>query len=178
MKSSLLFFLATAFLTSCAASGYEIVEQYDHLESINRTFMSGNRLGPDKKSATYELYLNALRYDWRTGEILYYLVVRYNADEWLLIQRGKTLTLALDGQKLPLWGEGSAGERNVFHAGSGQKYHSEQAWYQVTAEQLSRIASAKTITVQVRGDNGRVEENCSSRNLKRFTNFINKYVQR
>ncbi|MFQ5652081.1 MAG: hypothetical protein ACE5IY_19295 [bacterium] len=173
--------LAILLFSHCiATSKVDIVTDHNELEGFRKTHTVGN-LVVEQTTATggfvYELFLNALRLDWRTGERLYYLVVRYNGIEGLLLRTDKPLVLTVDGARLSLPGEGAGAEdRAIFQGGDGP-YVTEQARYQLTAAQLTRLASASEASVKISGEKRSLEIRLSPRNLRAFKQFVAQYVK-
>lgn len=149
--------LLLVLLQSCAAPRkpeIEFASDYDRLEGIRRTYTVGN-LAASKQTADgqfdYEVFLNVLRLDWRTGELYYYLVVRYNGREWLTLNTNRPLVLFLDAKRMSLAGEGlQAAVRERLQDGD-MTYMSEQGRYQISPRQLQDLVNAGEVRVQLEG---------------------------
>ncbi len=137
--------------------------------------MSDNLLETESGSPPREVvWLNASRVfiDYRDSR--YFLEVTYMATDevgFLEIPAGETLTLTLDGKAMRLKGTGSANlrkrEKNLLR---------EVAIYEVTREQLQRIATANEVKVGIQGRNGLVQREFKEPNFKKFQKFVTFYA--
>lgn len=124
------------------------------------------------------LWLNASRIADPSKRPRYYLEIRYETvpqKGWLHIPAGPSLVLRVDGEKMSFSGPGSASMRQTTPAGTLL----ESAVYPVTAEQLTRLSSARNVEVEVLGSDGtRVYRKFAPQNTARFMEFMGNHVNR
>jgi hypothetical protein len=153
----------------CATDAPDVTAYYDPVSGL-RTDLMENQL-PSSDQPRELLWLNASRVPNGFKAYRYFLEVRYMATEqagWLEIRPGESLTLIVDGQTMKFDGSGSLNMRKESKKGIVR----ESAIYEVTREQLRRIASAKNVVVQVRGANGLIERQFKLENFQRFQRFV------
>ncbi len=173
--------VACVILHGCfLGSRVNVVTESDEYGDIQRTYTTGN-LVVEKRSATgefqYELFLNALRLDWRTGERYFYLVVRYNGRDWLWLEPGKPLVVVADGNRIVLPGEGSGAEdRSQAQDGTGA-YFSEQARFELGPARLREIAAARSVSIQVPTKTHPLNLPLRTRTVKVLHKFVLRYLQ-
>jgi hypothetical protein len=87
----------------------------------------------------------------------------------LEIEPGDSLLVRIDGEILKLrTREGSVGFRSILRDGS----HSEIAGFDLTIDELRRIAHAKTGEIRLRGARMHVDATLTADNLKKFRQFV------
>lgn len=90
----------------------------------------------------------------------YFIRVEYSGINWLFIPDGNTFHVKVDDEMLTLSGAGSAGDRNTYDIDPYGSQKSENpihvrevALYQITADQIRKIAAAKKIQYRLMGAN-------------------------
>ena len=90
----------------------------------------------------------------------YFIRVEYKGLDWLFIPAGETLYLKTDGQMFPLSGDGNANSRKTYDTdpyGYRKDPHAihvdEVALYEITAEQIRKLAASGQIQYRLVGQN-------------------------
>lgn len=115
------------------------------------------------------LWLNAYRDYSDRYHYRYYLEVIYGAREdagYLEIGPGRSLTIMADNQEMNFTGLGSLSKDQS----KGAVF--ETARYEATADDIHRIASARKVTVQVRGRHGIINREFAPENSEKFRKFV------
>lgn len=165
--------IATFLLAGCATQAPDVSSYYDQVTGL-RTDLMENELEASGQPSEI-VWLNASRVwrDYRTSEL--YLEASYMAMQergYLEIPPGKTLTLIVDGKPLVFDGSGSTNMRKPYK----RQFVRETALYPVTKAQLQKIASAKDIKVQIKGNNGLIEREFKPENFERLRKFVSHYA--
>ncbi|MBN2505911.1 MAG: hypothetical protein JXQ71_04380 [Verrucomicrobia bacterium] len=165
---------AACLLAGCARTLPD-VGTYTDASGLSTSLLENNRLPSPVEPPREIVYLNASRIFKTATEAVYYLEVEYMARKetgLLDIPYGQTLTLVLDGRARKFSGAGSINLRQ----GGSEQIVRERALYQVTREDLQRIASARKVEVQIKGNNGLVVREFDQENHKRFRLFVITYA--
>ena len=135
-----------------------------------RTDLIGENLLDTVEPAREMIWLNASRVFKNRETAVYYLEVHYAARSetgFLDIDPGQSLTIVADGQEIKLAGIGSLNTRktsdNVVH---------EDAIYEASATDISKLAYAAKATVKVKGQKGIVIREVSQQNFDKFKAFL------
>jgi hypothetical protein len=177
----------TALLCGCATLGVPssgVQEIRDDFRGTTVYRMWGNTLSGGgniltglEPTASIDVDLNAQKaIPASAANPSYSLVVEYRAPDWLFIKDGQSLSMIIDGEPLHFRGDGSMQNREVGRVGYRGGV-TERAFYQVTPEQLRRIASATTIRVRVDGDSRYVERTMSPEIIANFHKFVTMHVK-
>jgi len=174
-----LFFLLFC-LCGCATS-YKIKSISDNFDGYTIHRLTGNRLsGSELFNSPVEL--NCQVYINRNGLKSYFLIVQYNdyslnlsswgliTASWLFIQRGESLILLVDGERIGFEGEGSIDHRNVYSGNIEEK-----AWYDISRHNLEKIANAYNVEVKIIGSEYYVQRQFSEKNISNFYKFISEF---
>ena len=168
MKRYLLQFAALLLLAGCATKAPEVTTVYDPLGK--RTDLLENELQSPGQPREI-VWLNASR-DWKNfDQAAYYLEVEYMARNevgYLEIPPGPSLTVIADGQPLKFDGAGSSNLRKPYN----KEIVRERAIYPTTKKALQKIALAKQVKVQIKGNRGLVERDFAKDNIDRFRKFV------
>lgn len=174
-------FLSQTLNSSCATTEARtnIVVDRDDFEGTTNIHTIGNRIAEEKAPSgefIYEIFLNAMRLDWRYGETLYFLVVRYNGKDWAMLDADKPLALTIDGDRLALSGEGAGAEDRAVLKSEQGPYRSERLRYQVSADQMRKLAGAESVTARLAGKNRSFDIQLSQTNIDLFRDFTRSHV--
>jgi hypothetical protein len=145
------------------------VTSYVNPVSGRRTDMVGQNLLDAPGNNREMLWLNAYRDFADQYHYTYYLEVIYGAREdagYLDIGPGRSLTIIADNQELSFTGLGSLSKDTQ----KGALF--ETARYEVTADDIHRIANAKKVVVQVRGHHGLISREFGPENFEKFRKFV------
>jgi hypothetical protein len=115
------------------------------------------------------LWLNAYRDFADRYHYTYYLEVIYGAREdagYLEISPGRSLTIVADNQEMSFSGLGSLSKDRE----KGALF--ETARFEVSADDIHRIANARKVVVQVRGRQGLVTREFGPDNFDKFRKFV------
>lgn len=164
---------------SCAGLFYKVETIHDDFDgyTINRT--QGNEI-KGKGSTAFEIAtgvgsaveLNAQRFQLKGGIVSYSLIVKFTGTDWLFIKNGEALILLIDGERIGFQGEGSLNHRNV-----GRGWIEEQAWFDISLDDLLKIANAKEVRLKIIGSQYYIERTFVEFNFKNFKDFITKYCK-
>ncbi len=163
-----------AWLAGCAKPDKQgLYTHYDNINGDTVDMIADNKLElPNENDG--ELWLNASQINSAKGGRLYHLEVHFISNVgWLQIEQGETLALVIDGQDKKYEGSGSAN----FRKQTGKGIFTEDAIYRVTASDLRRIATAKSIRVTVYGVKGSVTREFGPANLDKFKAFATTYLK-
>ena len=174
MRKILIAYAALLLAIGCVTRAPEVGTHYDPMG--NRTdIMSDNLLdtpGPPREM----VWLNASRI-WRGYEkSVYYLEVEYMARNevgFLDIPPGQMLKITADGQTMQFSGNGSANLRRPFK----KELVRENAIFPVTKRDLQKIAAAKQVKVEIKGNKGLIQREFVKDNSDRFRKFVSLYAQ-
>ena len=176
MKShGILFLLGLILIAGCRTRVPDVVTNFDPITGQRTDLLSGNELESPQQPPREVVWLNAdrLAADAWNRQTKLYLQVDYMAKAetgFLEIPVGTTLILTVDGREMKLTGNGSFNKRNSREKG----FVNETALYQISRMDFSKIANAKTVKVQIRGNKGIVERDFSPENFKRFQEFLSR----
>ena len=92
---------------------------------------------------------------------------------FLEIPPGQMLKITADGQTMQFDGNGSANLRRPFK----KELVRENAIFPVTKSHLQRIAAAKEVKVEIKGNKGLVQREFAKDNTDRFRKFVSRYAQ-
>ena len=158
--------IVMAILSVCASCVGYTVETWQHNGAVI------DRMDDNTVSYTPRIEFNAQRYTSRIGKASYSLTVVYGDDRWLYIGQGQTLILLIDGVRLALAGNGSAGHRITLFAGNIL----EKAWYDISFRQLQKIAMATAVEINIIGRTDMVTDSLSRGNLENLQRFCREYA--
>ncbi|RMF83718.1 MAG: hypothetical protein D6736_20885 [Nitrospinota bacterium] len=163
----------TVWIAGCAPTKATVKTIRDTDKGYTIQQLQGNLLGGSRSYQTGRLYFNLERIERQDGQITYALLIEYEGENWLFIERGESLVLRINGQEQKLKGEGSWRSRDVSEAG----YAIERARYPLTLLDLLRLASAQRVEVEVIGSQRRVQGWFTEENFRYLRRFIADYVQ-
>jgi len=174
MKTEAIILLAgLSLIAGCATQPPDVTTNYQPVTGQRTDLMSENILETPQQPPREVIWLNAARVfkDYWNRKSVDYLEVNYMARSetgYLEIPLGNTLTLLVDGKEMKLSGNGSFNKRKTVK----DNFVSEVALYEVTREQLAKIAFAKQVKVRIKGANGVVERDFGPENFRRFQEFL------
>ncbi len=162
------------FLAGCATAQRDVATHYDPISGERTDVLNDNFLESPTDPPREEVMLNAAKVFNQGGRYSYYLEVYYQALEeagYLDIPPGNTLTLVVDGREMAFGGLGSVNSREV-------KYGTvlEMAIYETSAYALRTVASAKSVTVKIRGANGLIVREFKPQNFDKYRAFVEQFV--
>ena len=165
--------LFAMLVAGCATHPPDVSSYYDQATGLRTDLMENELEAPGQPREI--VWLNASRVfrDYKSSEL--YLEASYmamNDRGYLEIPPGKTLTVIADGKPMIFEGTGSANMRKPYK----KQFVRETALYPVTKAQLQKIASAKEVKVQIKGDNGLVEREFKPANFDRLRRFVSYYA--
>ena len=172
---TLAFGLGLVLIAGCATPPTPDVTTHVDSTTGLRTDLMGENLLESKGQSRELVWLNASRVYRNYSDAQYYLEVQYMArDEagYLEIPPGDTLTITGDGQALKLSGTGSTNMRRPYK----KELVREVAIYPVTRVQLQKIALAKDVKVEVRGNKGLIVREFNKENQERFRQFVTRFA--
>jgi hypothetical protein len=159
-KASLCIALAALYLSGCAAT---ISSFTDETTRANIVRMSGNRLS----GGIWKVELNAQRYE-KDGRISYSLIMVYVGPLFLIIEPGKSLTLAIDDKNIEIEGSGSERHRELVSPGLVEEI---TYYHNLDKELIRNIAYAHRVNVKVQGTKGMMERYFKKKNFSNFKKF-------
>ena len=167
------FLVCVLFVMGCATDAPDVTAYYDPISGRRTDLMENQLPAPDQPREL--LWLNASRVQKSLNAFRYYLEVRYMATEQaglLDISPGESLILLVDETTMKFNGSGSLNMRKDPKKGIVR----ESAIYEVTRDQLQKIADGKNVIVQVKGANGLVERQFKPENFQRLQRFMSASV--
>lgn len=155
----------------CATKPPATATYYDPVTG-RRTDLSENILqGPGTPREV--MWFNLFRDYTNPRKATYYVEVKYMAPKdagYLEIQPGETLTVIADGQPTKFDGSGSLNRRKTYR----KDFVTETAIYEVSKADLQKLAGAKQIKIQVKGNNGLVEREFTAENFENLKAFVSR----
>jgi len=127
------------------------------------------------------VYLDLFRTerDDQPGRVTYNIQIICLAERWMIIERGETLELRVEGSMVPFDGAGSENRRDL-SGGTWSRKRGERrevAFYPVTPDVLRRLAAQGEIAGQLLADVGTISLRSSQSDFKRVRKWIRKYVK-
>ena len=172
MKNFLMLIAALALVAGCETKPPATATAYDPITGA-RTDVSENLLQVEGTPREV-VYLNMFREYRSRRQSDYYFEAFYMAPKdagYLEIPPGQTLTIAADGDTLKFTGNGSLNRRRESRA-QKTDFVTETALYEVKKDDLQKLANAKKIKVQLRGNNGLVEREFVQENFDNLKAFV------
>lgn len=170
--------IAAFTMEACSSSmyhSYKVSTDRNDFDGIVNTQMSGNYLSESANSNT-SAWLNIQKtISTKTSVVNYALIVEYWATDWIFIGEGESLAFLIDGKRVGYSGEGSSKHRSTTTGMQGAVIQ-EVAYYQVTADFLHQIASAKEVRLRVNGSKGFFERQFREENFESVRRFVREYV--
>ena len=169
MKNLLVLLAILAVVAGCAVKPPPTATVYDPVTGA-RTDISENLL-PSPETPREVVWLNFFRDGRSSRRMSYYLEAKYMAPSdagYLEIPPGQTLTIMADGQPMKFDGNGSLNRRRTYR----KDFVTETALYDTTKADLQKLASAKKIKVQIKGNNGLVERDFGPENFENLKAFV------
>ena len=163
---------ALALVAGCQTKPPATATAYDPITGA-RTDVSENLLQTEGTPREV-VYLNMFREYRSRRQSDYYFEAFYMAPAeagYLEIPPGQTLTISADGDALKFIGNGSLNRRRAYKKDKIE-YVTEKALYEVKKEDLQKLANAKQIKMQLRGNNGLVEREFAPENFDNLKAFV------
>lgn len=168
--------VAAALALSGCAGGPAIVSTVNEITGHRVDRMSENRIGPVPCGLTRDpcVFLHAERIVVGQEDARYRLAAVYEGEEWLFIQAGNTLEFELTQGlgSFSLFGQGSKEHRKILES----KKLRETAYYEISANNLRRLAQSEKVRMKLHGDGFYVERSFSSANRRNFQAFAQKFL--
>lgn len=106
--------------------------------------------------------------------VLYNLILKYGpTSDWLFIDSGESLILLVDGTRMGFTGDGSSQYRNVLSGGSIV----EKSYYEITPDQILKIANAKEVSVKIIGSQYYAERKFLKSTFNNFKKFYEEFLK-
>ena len=167
------FAAVAALLAGCATHAPDVSSYVDQMTGLRTDLMENELDAPGQPREI--VWLNASRVFRSQNESDLYLEATYMAMKdrgYLEIPPGKTLTVIADGKPMTFDGTGSANMRKPFK----KDFVRETALYPISKMQLQKIANARDVKVQIKGNNGLVEREFKPENFERLRKFVSYYA--
>ena len=152
--------LIALLLYGCAATISSFTDETTRAHIVR---MSGNRLS----GGIWKVELNAQRYE-KDGQVSYSLIMVYTGPLFLIIEPGKSLTLAIDDKNIEIEGSGSERHRELISPGLVEEI---TYYHNLDKELIRNIAYAHQVTVKVQGTKGMLERYFKKKNFSNFKKF-------
>lgn len=172
-KTILLLATAALLVAGCATQAPDVSSYYDQVSGLRTDLMENELEAPGQPREIVWLNASRVFHDYKNSEL--YLMVTYMAMQergYLEISPGKTLTIVADGKPLIFEGTGSANQRKPYK----KDFVRETALYPVSKADLQKIAGARDVKVQIKGNNGLVEREFKAENFQRLRRFVSYYA--
>lgn len=168
--------LILLFSLAGCGGGLTIARTTDPVTGRSVDRMTGNKIGPIPCGLTADpcVFLDAERISVGSGPARFRLVAIYEGQEWLFVQPGKTLEFEFpeSNQGFSLFGEGSKENRKIL----ADKKLRETAYYEISPNNLIRLAEAKKVRMKLRGDGFYVERTFTAGNRRNLQGFAQKFL--
>jgi hypothetical protein len=151
------------------APTYKIDDMTDQIDGYRSIQLIENHL-----KANVEF--NAEKFIARDGNVYYSIVLVVVSYNGLFIEEEESLVLLIDGTTIGFSGDGS--EYYYRDVWRDLEMIVETAFYDVTPEQLKKIANAKDIYIKIKGSAFSVKRKFIPENFANLKRFIAEYVER
>jgi hypothetical protein len=169
MKKSLLFIVLAAFILSgCSSLNYYVKVHHDKFDDYSKFELLDNQI----QLTTGQVVELNVRNVIRDSTSTLAFEIGYYASEWIFIEKGNSLTILADTNKIRLSGAGSRGDREVTSAGRIQ----ERAYYSVTKQEYEQIMNASKVELKLSGDKYFIEGNLNKKNKANLQKFYRNYI--
>jgi len=163
------------FITGCTGSRYYVKEMGSHAAEFSICRMKKNFVCSclkERITAKTKVEFNAERC-WKKGEgyDLNFIIV-YKSPKLMMIKKGESLIISIDGERMVLKGPGSFSDRKVY-----KNLFVERAWYSIDTEQIRKLAFAKKAKIAVIGEKKSLVRKLSGKNIKNLRRFYDEYVE-
>lgn len=167
--------VAAVFAAGCATSpGVELPYAVRHM---NTEGMTGHRMEGNYVSTPpipgSRLAINAVRANAANGRVFYIIEVNHATGNALRIPPGETLVFIADGERIALSGPGWGG---AMHAVPGSIVGVELALYDITPDQLRKLAAADRVDLRLTGRDRVIENVFHGWNVARLRAFVAEHV--
>jgi hypothetical protein len=150
---------------------YDIHSEYDKFKDVQSDFMFNNHVECTDNNIFSQRSVDFNLERHITKDVADFdICIWYQNSDWLFIEKGESLILLIDNEKISLTGEGSARNRDVY-SGSGI---SELAFYKIDKELIKKLATAKNVEFQIIGKYA-VDCKFTKENMERAKDFYNKF---
>lgn len=168
---------AVGFAMGCAYTPPPTASNYDPVTG-RRTEVSQNLL-PSPENPREVVWLNMYQEYRNARNVNHYFEVIHMAPKdagSLEIPAGESLTLVADGESMRFTGNGSMNRRKTLRRNKVD-FVEEMALYEVKRTDLQKLASAKSIKVQLKGNNGLVEREFGPENYENLKAFVDRVAR-
>ena len=149
---------------------YKIDDITDHIDGRRSTQLVGNRLAPAYTGTDVEF--NVEKFTAWNGNVYYSIVLDVVSLNRLFIEAGESLIVHADGTRIGFSGDGSANYREECGGGA----LGETTFYDVTPEQLKKIANANDVRIKIKGAQYSVKRRFFPENFANLKRFIAEHV--
>jgi len=156
----------------------DVTTYIDEFDNYKIDRMTENQISltmPAGGLGSYEkFHLKMQRFKSENGKASYSLIVDYIGEDWFFIERGESLILLVDGERISFNTlDGSAGNSEVLSGGTVR----ERAIYSyIPYRTFKKIAQASVIKIKILGSKKFVTGYATIQNMKNFRNFVNQYM--
>ena len=166
--------IAAVMVLVCGVAHAKDVSIYQNVDEFKGFTQYFTDMDKTKVDGGGFLSLTEVRVQFRTVKpvptVPYSLRVRTSTQGWLFIKNGESLVLKVDGVPMPLSGPGSIANREVIYS----DLVAEEAYYDLTADQLAKLAGAQVIEYRVYGDKAYIQGKFSDKNMAELKFFAQK----
>ena len=169
MKTKIALLIVTLIMSGCVGSKYAIKQSSDDqfsdkskptlitLEENHIDFRDPLGMVPSSELLPY-LFRNK---NGNITEMGFHLINVRTNEKWLNIRKGNEIVFLVNGKRITA----KANNTKIDHTSSGYNsvsrtvytYYYDYAWYKLTKEQMQKICNAKSIKIQLVGNDGREE---------------------
>ncbi len=177
--NTLIILIFSIFLGCATIPKVEIIEdKFDNHVIYRKDFIAlGGNSGFLSHSAISHVRL-ALQKFVKSDIIVYHLIVRYGGENWLFIPSGESLVMLIDGERKGFSGDGSERHREVVPVYGAGVVVIEKAWYEISPDDLIKIANAREVKVKITGGTYFLERYFTEENFEYFVRFVKDYVKK
>ncbi len=163
------------FINGCGS--HLLIHTMKHGDQTRHRLAGDTTLINPKNIIDMSLSLDVERVRDDKNQATYYLQLSYIDNNYIYIQKGKSLILSLDqSEKLVFKGEGSKNYRKQMDYGEKKKVI-ERAGYEITPEKIHKISLAQEVEVEIKGRDTTLFRKFSPTTLKKYQEFIKQYYK-
>jgi hypothetical protein len=174
MKRYLVLLALLSTLTACVSPDSKVTSYRDNFSGATDMLVDNELPSPTQPREV--VWLDAYRI-LKGAKHVYYLQTRYLATAevgFVDIEPGQSLTIVADGETLKFYS--ASGSMNNRELVRGMKFAEEKALFEVTRDQLQKIAKAKKVKVQIKGAKGLIERDFGPKNYDDFRAFVTRFA--
>jgi hypothetical protein len=170
MKIILLFLITSFLMIPNVFAGVKTF--HDEFEGTTTYIMTDVHIRPDSFFDPTDIGINPQKIAHKDESVTYSILVNYDSDNWLFIEKGESLVMLVDGERIGFTGEGSTQFRSVVSGG----LITEMAFYLTDAKTIRKIANAEEVKIKLVGRQKATTAKFRKSHIKAYKKFVKKYI--